>query len=160
MTARTTARYGAALATSARVTGFLRDGERVTGVRVRRQPGAGRPARPPRHRERLRRAAAAPGRRLGLDRPAQRGACGVPARPRPGRVAGGKYSTYRVMAKDTVDEVAKGLQAETGQPVPPSVTAETPLLGWTEDQRLREVETYRSRSKPSSPPRPNPTTSP
>jgi len=35
MTARTTARYGAALATSARVTGFLRDGERVTGVRVR-----------------------------------------------------------------------------------------------------------------------------
>jgi glycerol-3-phosphate dehydrogenase len=35
MTARTAARYGAALATSARVTGFLRDGERVTGVRVR-----------------------------------------------------------------------------------------------------------------------------
>jgi glycerol-3-phosphate dehydrogenase len=35
MTARTAARYGAALATSARVTGFLRDRERVTGVRVR-----------------------------------------------------------------------------------------------------------------------------
>jgi len=52
-------------------------------------------------------------------------------RPAPGlvAVAGGKYTTYRVMAKDTVDEVAKGLQAETGQPVPPSVTAETPLLG-------------------------------
>ena len=52
-------------------------------------------------------------------------------RPAPGlvAVAGGKYTTYRVMAKDAVDEVAKGLQAETGQPVPASVTAETPLLG-------------------------------
>jgi glycerol-3-phosphate dehydrogenase len=52
-------------------------------------------------------------------------------RPAPGlvAVAGGKYTTYRVMAKDTVDEAAKGLQAETGQPVPASVTAETPLLG-------------------------------
>jgi glycerol-3-phosphate dehydrogenase len=52
-------------------------------------------------------------------------------RPAPGlvAVAGGKYTTYRVMAKDTVDEVAKGLQEETGQPVPASVTAETPLLG-------------------------------
>jgi glycerol-3-phosphate dehydrogenase len=52
-------------------------------------------------------------------------------RPAPGlvAVAGGKYTTYRVMAKDTMDEVAKGLEADTGQPVPPSVTAETPLLG-------------------------------
>jgi glycerol-3-phosphate dehydrogenase len=52
-------------------------------------------------------------------------------RPAPGlvAVAGGKYTTYRVMAKDAVDEVARGLQAETGQPVPASVTAETPLLG-------------------------------
>jgi glycerol-3-phosphate dehydrogenase len=52
-------------------------------------------------------------------------------RPAPGlvAVAGGKYTTYRVMAADTVDEVARGLQAETGQPVPASVTAETPLLG-------------------------------
>ena len=33
--ARTAAAYGAALLTSARVTGLLRDGERVTGVRVR-----------------------------------------------------------------------------------------------------------------------------
>ena len=33
--ARTAARYGAAVATSARVTGFLREGERVVGVRVR-----------------------------------------------------------------------------------------------------------------------------
>jgi glycerol-3-phosphate dehydrogenase len=52
-------------------------------------------------------------------------------RPAPGlvAVAGGKYTTYRVMAKDTMDEVAKGLQADTGQPVPASVTADTPLLG-------------------------------
>ncbi|HSK35255.1 MAG TPA: FAD-dependent oxidoreductase, partial [Actinomycetota bacterium] len=35
VTARTAARYGAVLATSARATGFLRDGQRVTGVRVR-----------------------------------------------------------------------------------------------------------------------------
>jgi glycerol-3-phosphate dehydrogenase len=52
-------------------------------------------------------------------------------RPAPGlvAVAGGKYTTYRVMAADTMDEVARGLQAETGQPVPASVTAEIPLLG-------------------------------
>jgi glycerol-3-phosphate dehydrogenase len=52
-------------------------------------------------------------------------------RPAPGlvAVAGGKYTTYRVMGKDTMDEVAKGLQAQTGRPVPVSVTADTPLLG-------------------------------
>jgi glycerol-3-phosphate dehydrogenase len=52
-------------------------------------------------------------------------------RPAPGlvAVAGGKYTTYRVMAEDTVDEVARGLEEQTGEPVPPSVTAATPLLG-------------------------------
>jgi glycerol-3-phosphate dehydrogenase len=52
-------------------------------------------------------------------------------RPAPGllAVAGGKYTTYRVMAADTVDEVAKALRQEHGQAVPESVTAETPLLG-------------------------------
>ena len=35
VTARTAARYGALLATSARATGLLRDGDRVTGIRVR-----------------------------------------------------------------------------------------------------------------------------
>jgi glycerol-3-phosphate dehydrogenase len=44
-------------------------------------------------------------------------------------VAGGKYTTYRVMAADTVDEVAKALREEHGQAVPESATAETPLLG-------------------------------
>ncbi|MCG8914541.1 glycerol-3-phosphate dehydrogenase/oxidase [Actinokineospora sp. PR83] len=39
-------------------------------------------------------------------------------------VAGGKYTTYRVMAADAVDEAVRGLG-----PVPASVTAEVPLLG-------------------------------
>jgi len=40
-------------------------------------------------------------------------------------VAGGKYTTYRVMAKDAVDEVVRGLGAD----VPPSVTQDVPLIG-------------------------------
>ena len=47
--------------------------------------------------------------------------------PAPGlvSVAGGKYTTYRVMAKDTVDVVAAGLGGE----MPGCVTAAVPLLG-------------------------------
>ncbi len=40
-------------------------------------------------------------------------------------VAGGKYTTYRVMARDAVDAAARSLP----QRVPPSVTDRTPLLG-------------------------------
>jgi glycerol-3-phosphate dehydrogenase len=40
-------------------------------------------------------------------------------------VAGGKYTTYRVMARDAVDEAVRGLDAK----VPPSVTERIPLLG-------------------------------
>ncbi len=40
-------------------------------------------------------------------------------------VAGGKYTTYRVMARDAVDAVVHGLDAK----VPPSVTENVPLLG-------------------------------
>jgi glycerol-3-phosphate dehydrogenase len=40
-------------------------------------------------------------------------------------VAGGKYTTYRIMAKDTIDEAVKGL----GRAVPPSHTQDVPLLG-------------------------------
>jgi glycerol-3-phosphate dehydrogenase len=49
------------------------------------------------------------------------------AAPVPGviAVAGGKYTTYRVMARDAVDAVARGLE----QWVPPSVTHETELVG-------------------------------
>ena len=49
------------------------------------------------------------------------------AAPVPGMiaVAGGKYTTYRVMARDAVDAVARGLE----QWVPPSVTHATELVG-------------------------------
>jgi glycerol-3-phosphate dehydrogenase len=40
-------------------------------------------------------------------------------------VAGGKYTTYRVMARDAVDAAI----AELGRPAPPCVTHEIPLLG-------------------------------
>ena len=49
------------------------------------------------------------------------------AHPVPGLVvvAGGKYTTYRVMAKDAVDAAAR----RPGRAVPPSVTDDVPLLG-------------------------------
>lgn len=49
------------------------------------------------------------------------------ARPQPGLVsiAGGKYTTYRVMAADAVDAIV----ADLGRAIPRSVTAHTPLLG-------------------------------
>ncbi|MEV5554128.1 glycerol-3-phosphate dehydrogenase/oxidase [Nonomuraea wenchangensis] len=51
----------------------------------------------------------------------------VVAHPVPGLVmiAGGKYTTYRVMARDAVDAVAHGLD----QRVPPSCTDRVPLVG-------------------------------
>jgi glycerol-3-phosphate dehydrogenase len=50
--------------------------------------------------------------------------------PAPGLVvvAGGKYTTYRVMAKDVVDEAVFGLQ-DLDRRVPPSTTEKVPLLG-------------------------------
>lgn len=65
----------------------------------------------------------------------------VVAHPVPGlvMVAGGKYTTYRVMAKDAVDAVAHGLDHR----VPPSCTDRVPLAGaegyqalWNSRQRL------------------------
>ena len=47
-------------------------------------------------------------------------------------VAGGKYTTYRIMARDAVDVVARGLDRAT----PPSATHLTPLLGATGFQAL------------------------
>jgi glycerol-3-phosphate dehydrogenase len=49
------------------------------------------------------------------------------AHPAPGLVvvAGGKYTTYRVMAEDAVDEAVRALDRTVG----PSVTANVPLLG-------------------------------
>lgn len=51
----------------------------------------------------------------------------IVATPLPGfvAVAGGKLTTYRVMAKDTVDAVARGLE----RPTPPSVTEDIGLTG-------------------------------
>lgn len=48
-------------------------------------------------------------------------------------VAGGKYTTYRVMAADAVDAVVRAL----GRDVPPSRTAEVPLLGARGFQEVR-----------------------
>jgi glycerol-3-phosphate dehydrogenase len=56
-------------------------------------------------------------------------------------IAGGKYTTYRVMAEDAVDAAARNLP----QRVPRSVTARTPLVGahgfhalWNRRRRLAE----------------------
>jgi glycerol-3-phosphate dehydrogenase len=51
--------------------------------------------------------------------------------PAPGLVvvAGGKYTTYRVMAEDAIDEAVFGLTSHEGRTVPASVTAKVPLLG-------------------------------
>ncbi|SDC91264.1 glycerol-3-phosphate dehydrogenase/oxidase [Actinokineospora iranica] len=43
-------------------------------------------------------------------------------------VAGGKYTTYRVMAKDAVDEAVRGLGSDEWD-VPASVTEDIPLVG-------------------------------
>ena len=40
-------------------------------------------------------------------------------------VAGGKYTTYRVMAEDAINEAVKGLPGKVGK----SITHETPLIG-------------------------------
>jgi glycerol-3-phosphate dehydrogenase len=61
-------------------------------------------------------------------------------RPLPGLVtiAGGKYTTYRVMAEDAVDRCSEDL----GE-LPPSTTAEVPLLGAAEPEDvLREARTH------------------
>ncbi len=60
-------------------------------------------------------------------------------------VAGGKYTTYRVMARDAVDEAVHGLESALDRRVPASVTADVPLLGaegydatWNARHRLAE----------------------
>ena len=67
----------------------------------------------------------------------------VVAHPAPGLVvvAGGKYTTYRVMAEDAVDEASRALDEK----VPRSITDDVPLLGaegyhalWNQRQLLAE----------------------
>lgn len=54
-------------------------------------------------------------------------------RPAPGLVAiaGGKYTTYRVMAADAVDAAVEQLQGDREEQIPESTTAEIPLIGAT-----------------------------
>ncbi|MFY0405674.1 glycerol-3-phosphate dehydrogenase/oxidase [Solicola sp. PLA-1-18] len=51
--------------------------------------------------------------------------------PAPGLVvvAGGKYTTYRIMAEDAIDEAVHGLESQLDRRVPKSVTEDIPLLG-------------------------------
>ncbi|GAA5113281.1 glycerol-3-phosphate dehydrogenase/oxidase [Haloechinothrix salitolerans] len=58
------------------------------------------------------------------------------AEPAPGLfvIAGGKYTTYRVMAADVVDAAARGL----GRAVAPSVTEHLPILGAVGYHELRD----------------------
>lgn len=44
-------------------------------------------------------------------------------------VAGGKYTTYRVMAADAIDAAAHGINSDFGRTVPSSCTENAPLLG-------------------------------
>ena len=69
----------------------------------------------------------------------------VVVEPAPGMVivAGGKYTTYRIMAKDAVDTAVQGLTTGSGAEVPASVTDSLALLGgdgypavWNERGRL------------------------
>ncbi|MEJ7628622.1 MAG: glycerol-3-phosphate dehydrogenase/oxidase [Nocardioidaceae bacterium] len=60
-------------------------------------------------------------------------------------VAGGKYTTYRVMAKDAVDEAVHGLEQVMDRRIPASCTEDVPLLGaegygvlWNQRHRLAE----------------------
>jgi glycerol-3-phosphate dehydrogenase len=67
------------------------------------------------------------------------------AAPAPGLtvIAGGKYTTYRVMARDAVDAALGGPGQRAPRRIPPSRTAGTPLLGadgyqalWNSRERL------------------------
>jgi len=44
-------------------------------------------------------------------------------------IAGGKYTTYRVMAKDAIDEAVHGLGMQVDRKVPACCTEDVPLLG-------------------------------
>ena len=61
--------------------------------------------------------------------------------PAPGLVvvAGGKYTTYRIMAKDAVDEAVFGLSSQFDRSVPGSVTERVPMLGAEGYQALRNA---------------------
>ena len=117
-----------------------------------RQRGARAAAHARGRRGRLRRAAAAADRRVREHEQLSREH--TVAVPVPGMVAvaGGKYTTYRVMARDAIDAVARGLD----RTVPPSATHVTPLLGAerlpgaVEPARARRAATAACTSRGSS----------
>lgn len=58
-------------------------------------------------------------------------------------IAGGKYTTYRIMAKDAIDAAVRGLSGQLDRKVPESCTEDVPLLGadgyeavWNQRQML------------------------
>ncbi|KQO39883.1 glycerol-3-phosphate dehydrogenase/oxidase [Aeromicrobium sp. Leaf245] len=60
-------------------------------------------------------------------------------------IAGGKYTTYRIMAKDAVDAAVHGMTHQLDRNVPGSCTEDVPLLGadgyealWNQRHRLAE----------------------
>jgi glycerol-3-phosphate dehydrogenase len=60
-------------------------------------------------------------------------------------VAGGKYTTYRVMAADAVDAAADGLRAQLGRAVPACCTEDVPLAGADGYAALRNQRTSLAR---------------
>ena len=84
-----------------------------------------RPAHPRRRRRGLRRPAPAAVGRVRLHQPAVPRARGVQPGPGLTVIAGGKYTTYRVMAKDAVDAAVHGMERK----VPRSCTERIPLAG-------------------------------
>lgn len=44
-------------------------------------------------------------------------------------IAGGKYTTYRIMAEDAIDAAVHGMATQLDRHAPPSVTEDVPLLG-------------------------------
>ncbi len=60
-------------------------------------------------------------------------------------IAGGKYTTYRIMAKDAIDAAVHGLSGQLSRKVPHCCTEDVPLLGadgyeavWNQRQMLAE----------------------
>ena len=94
------------------------------------EPHAARAADARRHRGCLRRPSAARRSQAGADTTKLSREHAVRS-PAPGLsvIAGGKYTTYRVMARDLIDVAVRDLSAGPGQAIPGSRTHEVPLAG-------------------------------
>ncbi len=72
-------------------------------------------------------------------------------------IAGGKYTTYRMMAKDAVDAAVSQLASSLDRRVPECCTEDVPLLGadgyealWNQRQKLAARERARHRPRSST----------